>query len=143
MKKTNRQNKTGQVVNWPTSFYVVDNVVDPTDGTTPLPSNIPSLWNQNPHFILITLRVRLNNAIQANQVVSLGTIKGEKGRPKLVYANVPVSQETIEAARAAGVTLNQNIPHVVNVMSVTPSTEEVSEVVEHVSHTVSTTVPAV
>jgi len=106
--------------------------------------NITSLWSQNQHFAaLITLRVRLTNAIEANQVVSLGTIKGSKGRPKLVFANTPVSQETIESARAAGVTLNDNIPHVVNVMSVSPATEEVSEVVDHVSQTDKTAVSAV
>ena len=128
MKKTNRQNKTGLSVNWPTGFYTME--------TSESHPNITSLWSQNQHFAaLITLRVRLTNAIEANQVVSLGTIKGSKGRPKLVFANAPVSQETIEAARAAGVTINDNIPHVVNVMSVSPATEKVSEVVDHVSQT--------
>ena len=128
MKKTNRQNKTGLSVNWPTGFYTME--------TSESHPNITSLWSQNQHFAaLITLRVRLTNAIETNQVVSLGTIKGSKGRPKLVFANAPVSQETIEAARAAGVTINDNIPHVVNVMSVSPATEKVSEVVDHVSQT--------
>jgi hypothetical protein len=136
MKKTNRQNKTGLSVNWPTGFYTME--------TSESHPNITSLWSQNQHFAaLITLRVRLTNAIEANQVVSLGTIKGSKGRPKLVFANTPVSQETIESARAAGVTLNDNIPHVVNVMSVSPATEEVSEVVDHVSQTDKTAVSAV
>lgn len=136
MKKTNRQNKTGLSVNWPNGFYTME--------TSESHPNIPSLWSQNQHFAaLITLRVRLTNAIEANQVVSLGTVKGAKGRPKLVFANTPVSQETIEAARVAGVVLNDNIPHIVNVMSVSPATEEISETVDHVNHTDKTTVPTV
>jgi hypothetical protein len=106
--------------------------------------NITSLWSQNQHFAaLITLRVRLTNALEANRVVSLGTVKGIKGRPKLVFANAPVSQETIEAARVAGVVLNDNIPHIVNVMSVVPTTEETSDVMDDVTCTVNTTVSAV
>ena len=123
MKKTNRQNKTGLSVNWPNSFYTME--------TSESHPNITSLWSQNQHFAaLITLRVRLTNAIESNQVVSLGTVKGAKGRPKLVFANAPVSQETIEAARVAGVVLNDNIPHIVNVMNVVPTTEDTSEIVE-------------
>jgi hypothetical protein len=136
MKKTNRQNKTGLSVNWPNGFYTME--------TSESHPNIPSLWSQNQHFAaLITLRVRLTNAIEANQVVSLGTVKGIKGRPKLVFANAPVSQETIETARAAGVVLNDNIPHIVNVMSVVPTTEETSDVMDHVTHNNNTTVSTV
>ena len=136
MKKTNRQNKTGLSVNWPNSFYTME--------TSESHPNITSLWSQNQHFAaLITLRVRLTNAIESNQVVSLGTVKGAKGRPKLVFANAPVSQETIEAARVAGVVLNDNIPHIVNVMNVVPTTEETSDVMDDVTRTANTTVSAV
>jgi hypothetical protein len=136
MKKTNRQNKTGLSVNWPNGFYTME--------TSESHPNIPSLWSQNKHFAaLITLRVRLTNAIEANQVVSLGTVKGIKGRPKLVFANAPVSQETIETARSAGVVLNDNIPHIVNVMSVVPTTEETSDVMDHVTHNDNITVSTV
>jgi len=76
MKKTNRQNKTGLTVNWPTGFYTME--------TCESHPNIPSLWDHNQQFILITLRVRLTNAIEEKQVVKLGTLKGVKGRPKLV-----------------------------------------------------------
>jgi len=123
MKKTNRQNKTGLTVNWPNGFYTMD--------ASESHPNITNLWDQNRHFAaLITLRVRLTNALEDNQVVKLGTIKGGKGRPKLVFANTPVSQETIDAARTAGVVLEDNIPNVVNVMNVSPVTEETSESVE-------------
>ena len=110
MKKTNRQNKTGLTVNWPTGFYTME--------TCESHPNVPSIWNQNQHFILITLRVRLTNALEDKQVVKLGTLKGSKGRPKLVFATVPVSQKTIDDARNAGVFLDDNIPHVMNVVDV-------------------------
>ncbi len=133
MKKTNRQNKTGLSVNWPTGFYTME--------SSESHPNIVNLWDQNRHFAaLITLRVRLTNALEDNQVVKLGTIKGSKGRPKLVFANAPVSQETIDAARNAGVVLDDNIPNVVNVVSVKPTDVEVTDAVETTVHT-DTTVP--
>jgi hypothetical protein len=119
MKKTNRQNKTGLTVNWPDGFYTME--------TCESHPNIPSLWDNNQHFILITLRVRLTNAIEEKQVVKLGTLKGVKGRPKLVFANAPVSQATVEAARNAGVVVDENIPNMVNVVSVAATTVETEE----------------
>lgn len=143
MKKTNRKNKTGLVVNWPTGFYIVDNGAD-ENGTATYP-NVPTLWDHNRHFAtLITLRVRLSKAVEEDKSVTvLGTIKGELGRPKKVYANLPVSQETIDAARTAGVVLNDNIPHIVNVMSVTPVTEDTVNNVEGITRTDKTTVSSV
>ena len=137
MKKTNRQNKTGLTVNWPTGFYTME--------TCESHPNIPSLWDQNQHFAaLITLRVRLTNAIDDNQVVKLGTLKGTKGRPKLVFANAPVTQETVDTARKAGVIVDENIPNVVNVVNVAPTeteTEtEVPVVVERADTSVTQTV---
>jgi hypothetical protein len=128
MKKTNRQNKTGLSVNWPNGFYTMD--------SSESHPNITNLWDQNRHFAaLITLRVRLTNALEDNQVVKLGTIKGSKGRPKLVFANVPVSQDTIDAARNAGVVLDENIPNVVNVVNVKPTDVDTTESVETTVHT--------
>jgi hypothetical protein len=121
MKKTNRQNKTGLTVNWPDGFYTME--------TCESHPNIPSLWDNNQHFILITLRVRLTNAIEEKQVVKLGTLKGAKGRPKLVFANAPVSQATVEAARNAGVIVDENIPNMVNVVSVAATQVETEETV--------------
>ncbi len=131
MKKTNRQNKTGLTVNWPTGFYTME--------TCSSHSNIPSLWDHNQHFAaLITLRVRLTNAIENKEVVKLGTLKGSKGRPKLVFANAPVTQEVVDAARKAGVVVDDNIPNVVNVVNVAPIANETE--VSTVSETVETNV---
>jgi hypothetical protein len=127
MKKTNRQNKTGLTVNWPTGFYTME--------TCESHPNVPSIWNQNQHFILITLRVRLTNALEDKQVVKLGTLKGSKGRPKLVFATVPVSQKTIDDARNAGVFLDDNIPHVMNVVDVKTMEVDVTENTETTVYT--------
>lgn len=136
MKKTNRKNKTGLVVNWPSGFYTTDICEDHP--------HIDYLWKHNQHFgPLITLRSRLEKAKKTNVVTVLGTIKGSKGRPLAVYANVPVSQQTIDAARAAGVCLNDNIPNVVNVMNVVPNTDNVVESVETEVHTDRVTASAV
>jgi len=70
----------------------------------------------------------------------LGTLKGNKGRPKLVFATTPVSQKTIDDARNAGVVLDDNIPHVVNVVDVKPMEVDVTENVETTVHT-NTNVP--
>lgn len=131
MKKTNRQNKTGLSVNWPTGFYTME--------SSESHPNIPNLWDHNKHFAaLITLRVRLTNALENSQVVKLGVVKGSKGRPKLVFANTPVSQSTMDEARAAGVVLEDNIPNVVNVVAVKPTDVENCENVEVHSKTTST-----
>lgn len=127
MKKTNRQNKTGLTVNWPTGFYTME--------TCESHPNVPSIWNQNQHFILITLRVRLTNALEDKQVVKLGTLKGSKGRPKLVFATAPVSQKTIDDARNAGVFLDDNIPHVMNVVDVKTMEVDVTENTETTVYT--------
>ena len=92
MKKTNRKNKTGLTVNWPTGFYTMEPSADQDH------ASVTSLLSQNTDFVKITLRVRLNNAIEDKTVSVIGTLKGGKGRPKLVFANAPVSKATLEAA---------------------------------------------
>ena len=111
MKKTNRKNKTNLVVNWPTGWFTVD-----------------SLLADNSEFEKITLRVRVNKALEDKSVSILGTLKGSKGRPKLVFATAPVSQETMVDAKSNGVVLDNdttNMVEVVNVKTDTGATEEV------------------
>jgi hypothetical protein len=117
MNKTNRKNKTNLTVKWPTGFYTVD-----------------SLFNSNPEFIKITLRVRLNNAIKDGTVSVLGSIKGSKGRPKLAFANAPVSAETLKLAREAGVVEDVPSQHIIDVVKVSANTETVKETVVDESH---------
>jgi hypothetical protein len=46
-----------------------------------------------------------------------------------VFANAPVSQATVEAARNAGVIVDENIPNMVNVVSVAATQVETEETV--------------
>lgn len=100
--KTGRKNKTKLEVTLPPSgIYTIEELRD----------------TYNPAFAaLITLRVRLKKLVNSGKVVELGTLHMAKGRPKLVCATVPVSNETMEAARTAGVLFNEkfNVP-VVNI----------------------------
>ena len=89
--KTNRKNKTKQTVTWPASYFT-----------------IKQLNKLNSDFVNITLRVRLNNALEEKQVVQLGVLTATKGRPNLVFACSPVDATVIESARAAGITLNES-----------------------------------
>lgn len=136
MKKTNRKNKTNLVVNWPTGFFIME----PADEHP----NIQSLTGFNPEFVPITLRVRLNNAIEDKHTTKIGTLKNAKGRPKLVFATVPVSTETIESAKAAGVLVETDVINTVNVVDIkaTNQTETVM-VSEEVAHEDTTAVPSV
>lgn len=91
IKKTNRKNKTNQVVNWINGFFTIED-----------------LRAANPSFVEITLRSRLKSAKTENQIAEIGCIHSGKGRPKLVFANTPVSKEVLESARQAGVIFNEN-----------------------------------
>jgi len=124
MKKTNRKNKTNLIVNWPTGFFVME--------TSTEHPHVEALTTYNPEFVPITLRVRLNIAIDEKHTTKIGTLKNAKGRPKLVFAVAPVSIETVEAAKNAGVLIDNDVTNVVNVVDVkaTESTDEVSTSVE-------------
>lgn len=102
IKKTDRKNKTNQVITWPSndSYFTID-----------------SLLNSNVDFKEITLRVRVKNAIQDGTIVELGTIHGGKGRPKLAFAMAPVTDKAIQSAKNAEVLL-KNCYSTVNVMNI-------------------------
>lgn len=119
MNKTNRKNKTNLIVNWPSGWFTVD-----------------SLLADNPEFEKITLRVRVNNAIKDNSVGVIGTFKGSLGRPKIVFATLPVSQETLIDAKVAGTILDNDMTDVmtvVDVKSYSESTDVPSESTDELS----------
>lgn len=91
IKKTNRKNKTNLTVTWVNGFFTIED-----------------LHAANPNFVEITLRSRLNIAKKENQIAEIGCIHSGKGRPKLVFANTPVTKEVLESARQAGVIFNEN-----------------------------------
>ncbi len=98
-----KKNKTNQVVTWPTATLFT----------------IAELHRLNPKFILITLRVRLTKAIEAGKVVEIGSIPGESGRPPKVFSLTPVTQNTLNKARAEDVTLVDNADKLIRIITVT------------------------
>jgi hypothetical protein len=78
--------KNSVTVEWPTTHFTIGDVQ----------SKYPSIIN-------ITLRFRVNKAVEANEIVVIGKIKPAIGRPKLVFAKANPSKELLEAATAAGV----------------------------------------
>ncbi len=84
MNKTDRKNKTNLVVKWPThgSYFTFEELVA-----------------LNPDFKEITLRVRLEKSMKTDKIVSLiGTKNVGKGRPVMVIAMNPVTQEMLDKA---------------------------------------------
>ena len=80
-------------------------------------------WPENTHFSIedvqakyekspnITIRFRINQALEAKTIVRLGKTQGGVGRPILMFAKNPASNEVLTKAKAAGVILNSE--HVV------------------------------
>jgi len=94
--KTDRKNKTKQVVNWPTSYFTIASLID-----------------SNKHMLTaagsdITLRVRLSNSVADKKSVEIGNLPATKGRPVKVYTMAPVNASIIDAARVAGVILHES-----------------------------------
>ena len=106
--KTTRKNRTNLTLKWPstTGYFTVN-----------------ELFESNPEFIRITLRVRLKKEIEDSKTVAvIGTKKGSHGRPALVYSLTPVNQEVIDKARADGVDIVGD-NDLVKVLEITPVNE--------------------
>lgn len=105
MNKTDRKNKINLTVNWPTngSYFTVK-----------------ELWEQyNPNFIEITLRVRVDKAIKKDKTVAIIGYKNVgKGRPTMILAMNPVTQDLLDKAYADGIQPPEIKP-LVTVMDVT------------------------
>lgn len=119
MNKNNiRKNKTNLTVTWPSTPYFT----------------IQDLLKLNLKFVPITLKVRLANAINDGIAAEIGSIPGGKGRPRKVFAILPVSKETLDKVKAAGINLVEKAEEkFINIISVTslPSTSE--PVIVHIS----------
>lgn len=101
--KHQRKNKTNQTVIWPTTSFFT----------------IRELHALNPKFILITLRVRLANAISNGEIVEVGSIPSGKGRPNKVFSVTPVSKGLLDEAEKNGITLvDRAREKLINVVSV-------------------------
>jgi len=109
IRKTQRKNKTKQVIIWPSNddYFTVK-----------------SLVTLNPHMLTsapkpsdITLRVRLNKAINEENLVSvIGHKNCGKGRPELVFAMKPVKQTAIDKAKADNIMID--MPRLIPVMDI-------------------------
>lgn len=111
IRKTQRKNKTKQVISWPApeGYFTIDSLVE-----------------ANPHMLTssgsdITLRVRLNKAVGEEDLVAvIGQKNCGKGRPQLVFAMRPVKQSSIDKAKADGISLD--MPKIMTVMEISPQT---------------------
>jgi hypothetical protein len=90
--KTDRKNKTKQSVNWIQGHYTFS-----------------ELHKKNSEIVEITLRTKINKAVENNAVVAIGTIpnRKQKGRPEVVYSSCPVTPEILESARNIGTIFNE------------------------------------
>jgi hypothetical protein len=90
-KKPNGKRRT-RIVEWPkTSFFMIEDI-----------------FVLNPTQKQITLRTDLTREIDAGKIVELGCKtggKGRQGRPKKVFAYLPVSKATLDIVKALDVTL--------------------------------------
>jgi len=108
IRKTQRKNKTKQVINWPSNdtYFTIDTLIA---------SNNHMLTTSGSD---ITLRVRLNKAItDENLVAVIGQRNSGKGRPQLVFAMRPVKQSAIEKANTDGISVS--MAKVMPVMEIT------------------------
>jgi hypothetical protein len=93
--KTQRKNKTNQVITWPSNdtFFTIKDLVAANQHMLTAP----------PKCSDITIRVRLGKAItELNTVAEIGAKNGGKGRPEKVFAMRPVLKSVIEAAQKVG-----------------------------------------
>ena len=90
-KKTERKNKTNLNPNWPTTpFFTIED-----------------LQALNPDAKNITLRVRLNKRREDFEVTEIGNITGGQGRPRKVFAFMPVPEETYLLAESQKITVDR------------------------------------
>jgi hypothetical protein len=112
IRKTQRKNKTKQVISWPShdEYFTID-----------------SLVGNNPHMLTssgldITLRVRLNKAIEEEGLVAvIGQKNCGKGRPQLVFSMRPVKQSVVTKAKSDGI--NLDMPKIIPVMEISANAQ--------------------
>jgi hypothetical protein len=86
---------------------------------------ITQLMVENPDMKEITLRVKLKKFVDNGIVSELGTINMAKGRPKLVFSVAPVSKQTVESAKNAGVMFSESMS--VKILDIKDSSVTVSK----------------
>jgi hypothetical protein len=130
MNKTDRKNKTNLIVTWPEHGKLF---------------TIKDLMAANPEFVEITLRVRVDKAIKKDNTVAIVGYKNTgKGRPTMILAMAPVTQQMIDDAYATGIQPPEIKP-VVSVIDVTTpvSTSEPSQSTTDIPVDSTETIPTV
>jgi len=93
MNKQKPETKTKRAkleVNFPNGYFTVED-----------------LQNLYKDAVNITLRFKLTKAKESKRVVTIGTIKRDIGRPQLIFAKKPISNETlIKANNVKEITLD-------------------------------------
>jgi hypothetical protein len=109
IRKTQRKNKTKQVITWPSNddYFTVKSLV----------ALNPHMLTSAPKSSDITLRVRLSKAISEENLVGvIGHKNCGKGRPELVFAMKPVKQTAIDKAKADNIMIDT--PRLVTVVDI-------------------------
>lgn len=118
IRKTQRKNKTKQVISWPShdTYFTIDSLIE---------SNKHMLTSSGSD---ITLRVRLNKAITEEpfEVAVIGQRNSGKGRPQLVFAMRPVRQTAIDKAQSDGISIS--MAKVMPVMEISQQPTSVSTI---------------
>ena len=94
-------------------------------------NNTPVIW-PDAHFTIadvfskhsmkeITLRFRINKALDDGIITTIGKIKPAIGRPKLVFSKANPTKELLEAAKAAGVLPLTDAPAMIPIINVKAS----------------------
>jgi hypothetical protein len=83
-KKTRKNNA---VVEWPENTHFT----------------IKDMFVKYPDFVKITIRFRIKRGLENKEIVVIGKMKPEIGRPQLVFAKTNPSQEVLTEATKAGV----------------------------------------
>jgi hypothetical protein len=119
MNNNQRKNKINVAVEWPKKPYF----------------NIAELLALNPEFVEITLRVRLAKAIdEEGKVVEIGSMPGGKGRPKKIFAYMPVTSNLLDKAESEGINLvDKAREKFINVVSINNTSNPVPFMVNVVS----------
>lgn len=113
---TKKEMKKNRVVTYPSGTFTVDELV-----------------KINSNFIPITLRSRLTKAIDQGVVTKIGTIPRNMGRPQMLLAKTPVTDEHIIEARNKNVIFNSELNIQVKNLENTSvdNTDTHEEIIEH------------
>lgn len=119
-KKTRKNNA---VVEWPENTHFT----------------IKDMFVKYPDFVKVTIRFRVKRGLEKKEIVVIGKMKPDMGRPQLVFAKTNPSQELRDAATKAGVLpiKDKQVSFVVTDINV-PKSEKANQPVGVVASTVET-----